>query len=100
MPTLEQYRRKLQGQQRVIKEQRRKAADLNNELAWELADGHQDVQVLTRTAIDDIVNTLNLHDVYEYIDTIHDIHENINGVQLGKMKVLSNYQANGVMILP
>ena len=33
MPTLEQYRRKLQGQQRVIKEQRRKAADLNNELA-------------------------------------------------------------------
>ena len=54
MPTLEQYRRKLQGQQRVIKEQRRKAADLNNELAWELADGHQDVQVLTRTAIDDM----------------------------------------------
>ena len=54
MPTLEQYRRKLQGQQRVIKEQRRKAADLNNDLAFELADGHQEVQVLTRTAIDDM----------------------------------------------
>ena len=54
MPTLEQYKKRLQGKQRAIKEQRRKAADLNNDLAFELADGHQDVQVLTRTAIDDM----------------------------------------------
>ena len=54
MPTLEQYKKRLQGKQKAIKEQRRRAADLNNDLAFELADGHQEVQVLTRTAIDDM----------------------------------------------
>ena len=52
MPTLEQYKRRLQNKNKAVKEQRRKAADLNNELAWELADGHQEAQVLTRKEID------------------------------------------------
>ena len=43
MPTLEQYKKRLQGKQKAIKEQRSRAADFNNELAWELADGHQEV---------------------------------------------------------
>ena len=52
MPTLEQYKKRLQNRNRAIKEQRRQAADLNNELAWELADGHQDATILTRKEID------------------------------------------------
>ena len=52
MPTLEQYKKRLQNRNQAIKEQRRKAADLNNELAWELADGHQDALILTRKEID------------------------------------------------
>ena len=54
MPTFDIYKKRLKSSNRHIKEQRRQAADLNNELAWELADGHQEVQVLTRTAIDDM----------------------------------------------
>ena len=52
MPTLEQYKKRLQNKNRAIKEQRRQAAELNNELAWELADGHQDAKILTRKEID------------------------------------------------
>ena len=53
MGTLEQYKRRLQMSNRGIKEKRRKAADLNNELAWELADGHQDASILTRKEVDE-----------------------------------------------
>ena len=56
MPTLDQYKRRLQNKNEAIKKQRRKAADLNNELAWELADGHQDAQVLTRMEIDNNID--------------------------------------------
>ena len=52
MPTLENYKKRLQNKNKVIKEQRRQAAELNNELAWELADGHQEATVLTRSKID------------------------------------------------
>ena len=52
MPTIENYKRRLRTSNRAVKEQRRKAADLNNELAWELADGHQDGYILTRMEID------------------------------------------------
>ena len=45
---------------------------------WLVIDGYEN----SEEVIDDIVNTLNLHDVYEYIDTIHDIHEDINSVTL------------------
>ncbi len=53
MATIEQYRRRLQTSNRGVKEKRRKAADLNNQLAWELADGHQDALVLTRNEVDE-----------------------------------------------
>ena len=53
MPTLEQYKKRLRNKNEAIKQQRRKAADLNNELAWELADGHQDATILTRNEVDD-----------------------------------------------
>ena len=52
MPSIEQYKRRLRMSNRGIKEKRRKAADLNNKLAWELADGHQDALVLTRNEVD------------------------------------------------
>ena len=52
MPTLEQYKKRLENKNEAIKKQRRKAADLNNELAWELADGHQDATILTRNEVD------------------------------------------------
>lgn len=52
MPTIENYKRRLRTSNRAVKEQRRKAADLNNELAWELADGHQDAMVWTRVETD------------------------------------------------
>ena len=55
MPTLEQYKKRLRNKNEAIKQQRRKAADLNNELAWELADGHQDATILTRNEVDDNV---------------------------------------------
>ena len=50
---------------------------------WLVIDGYEN----SEEVIDDIVNTLNLHDVYEYIDTIHDIHENINSVTLEEIKL-------------
>ena len=53
MPSIEQYKRRLQMSSRGVKEKRRKAADLNNKLAWELADGHQDALVLTRNEVDE-----------------------------------------------
>ena len=52
MSIIGNYGKRHKNHNRKIKEQRRKAADLNNELAWELADGHQDSQVLTRMEID------------------------------------------------
>ena len=52
MPSIEQYKRRLRMSNRGIKEKRREAADLNNQLAWELADGHQDALVLTRNEVD------------------------------------------------
>ena len=52
MPSIEQYKRRLQMSNRGVKEKRREAADLNNKLAWELADGHQDALVLTRNEVD------------------------------------------------
>ena len=53
MPSIEQYKRRLQMSNRGVKEKRRKEADLNNQLAWELADGHQDALVLTRNEVDE-----------------------------------------------
>lgn len=52
MSIIGNYGKRHKNHNRKIKEQRRKAADLNNELAWELADGHQDAHVLTRMEID------------------------------------------------
>ena len=52
MSIIGNYSRRLKTSNRKIKDQRRKAADLNNELAWELADGHQDAHILTRMEID------------------------------------------------
>lgn len=45
---------------------------------WLVIDGYENGQEI----IDDIVEVLKLEPVYEYIDTIHDIHEDINGVTL------------------
>ena len=60
MPSFNSYKRRLQSSKKYIKEQRRRAADLNNELAWELADGHQDATILTRNQVDD-----NIHEWYD-----------------------------------
>ena len=49
---------------------------------WLVIDGYEN----SEEVIDDIVNTLNLHDVYEYIDTIHDIHEDINNVTVEEIE--------------
>lgn len=45
---------------------------------WLVIDGYENAEEV----IDDIITVLKLEPVYEYIDTIHDIHENINGVTL------------------
>ena len=45
---------------------------------WLVIDGYENGQEI----IDDIVEVLKLEPVYEYIDTIHDIHEDINNVTL------------------
>ena len=45
---------------------------------WLVIDGYENGQEI----IDDIVEVLKLEPVYEYIDTIHDIHEDINSVTL------------------
>ena len=47
MSTFDIYKKRLKSSNRHIKEQRRQAADLNNELAWNLADGHHDAKLLT-----------------------------------------------------
>ena len=52
MPTFDIYKKRLKSSNRHIKEQRRQAADLNNELAWNLADGHHNAKVLTRNQVD------------------------------------------------
>ena len=49
---------------------------------WLVIDGYEN----SEEVIEDIVNTLNLHDVYEYIDTIHDIHEDINNVTVEEIE--------------
>ena len=45
---------------------------------WLIIDGYENPQEV----IDDIVDVLKLKEVYEYVDTIHDIHEDINNVEL------------------
>ena len=52
MSTFDIYKKRLKSSNHHIKEQRRQAADLNNELAWNLADGHHDAKVLTRNQVD------------------------------------------------
>ena len=52
MSTFDIYKKRLKSSNRHIKEQRRQAADLNNELAWNLADGHHNGKVLTRNQVD------------------------------------------------
>lgn len=64
MSSLDRYKKRLSQTTRGVKEQRRKAADLNNNLAWELADGHQDGLVLTRHEID------NNSDQWEEMDIL------------------------------
>ena len=45
---------------------------------WLVIDGYENAEEV----IDDIIEVLKLEPVYEYIDTIHDIHEDINSVTL------------------
>ena len=45
---------------------------------WLVIDGYENAEEV----IDDIIEVLKLEPVYEYIDTIHDIHEDINNVTL------------------
>ena len=45
---------------------------------WLVIDGYENAEEV----IDDIIAVLKLEPVYEYIDTIHDIHEDINNVTL------------------
>ena len=45
---------------------------------WLVIDGYENAEEV----IDDIIVVLKLEPVYEYIDTIHDIHEDINSVTL------------------
>ncbi len=45
---------------------------------WLVIDGYENAEEV----IDDIIAVLKLEPVYEYIDTIHDIHEDINSVTL------------------
>ena len=45
---------------------------------WLVIDGYENAEEV----IDDIITVLKLEPVYEYIDTIHDIHEDINNVTL------------------
>jgi hypothetical protein len=45
---------------------------------WLVIDGYENAEEV----IDDIVTVLKLEPVYEYVDIIHDIHEDINSVTL------------------
>ena len=49
---------------------------------WLVIDGYENAEEV----IDDIVTVLKLEPVYEYIDTIHDIHEDINSVSLEEIE--------------
>ena len=49
---------------------------------WLVVDGYENPEEV----IDDIVTVLKLEPVYEYIDTIHDIHEDINSVTLEEIE--------------
>ena len=45
---------------------------------WLVIDGYENAE----DVIDDIVNVLKLEKVYEYIDTIHELYEDVNNVPL------------------
>ncbi len=45
---------------------------------WLVIDGYENAEEV----IDDIISVLRLEPVYEYIDIIHDVHEDINSVTL------------------
>ena len=45
---------------------------------WLVIDGYENAEDI----IDDIVNVLRLEKVYEYIDTIHELYEDVNSVPL------------------
>ena len=49
---------------------------------WLVIDGYENPEEV----IDDIVTVLKLEPVYEYIDIIHDIHEDINSVTLEEIE--------------
>mgnify|MGYP003461902407 CR=1 FL=1 len=49
---------------------------------WLVIDGYENAEEV----IDDIIAVLKLEPVYEYIDTIHDIHEDINSVTLDEIE--------------
>ena len=49
---------------------------------WLVIDGYENAEEV----INDIVTVLKLEPVYEYIDTIHDIHEDINSVTLEEIE--------------
>ena len=49
---------------------------------WLVIDGYENAEEV----INDIVTVLKLEPVYEYIDTIHDIHEDINSVSLEEIE--------------
>ena len=49
---------------------------------WLVVDGYENAEEV----IDDIITVLKLEPVYEYIDTIHDIHEDINSVTLEEIE--------------
>ena len=49
---------------------------------WLVIDGYENAEDI----IDDIVNVLRLEKVYEYIDTIHELYEDVNNVPLEDVK--------------
>lgn len=49
---------------------------------WLVIDGYENAEEV----IDDIVEVLRLKPIYEYIDIIHDIHEDVNNVTLDEIK--------------
>ena len=49
---------------------------------WLVIDGYENAE----DVIDDIVNVLRLEKVYEYIDTIHELYEDVNNVPLEDVK--------------
>ena len=49
---------------------------------WLVIDGYENAE----DVINDIVDALNLEKVYEYIDTIHDLYEDVNNVPIEDVK--------------